>query len=122
MRRLVTFRPLIDPGRLAAIKRETNALEQRWTDEGQRQVNLDPGYLSLSKLVLATTKDHGHRMYLGQGIYAEVTLRFQDGAFRAWPWTYPDYASPHYATLLAGVRERYKAQLRENQPQQESRA
>jgi hypothetical protein len=122
VRRLVTFQPLVDPGQLAAIKRQTNALEQRWTLGGHRQVNLDPGYLSLSKLVLATTKDHGHRIYLGQGIYAEVTLRFQDGAFRAWPWTYPDYASPHYAMLLAGVRERYKAQLREIPPKKECRA
>ncbi len=116
MRRLVAFQRLIDPGRLSAIKHQTNALEGRWTREGRRRVNLDPGYLSLSKLVLATTKDHGHRVYLGGGIYAEVTLRYQDGSFQTWPWTYPDYGSPRYCALLGELRERYKAQLRETRP------
>lgn len=106
------FERLIDPGTLADVKTRTNELEQRWLADGQRRVNLDSGYLSLSKLVLATTKNHGHRIYVGRGIYAEVTLHYQGGAFRPWPWTYPDYATPHYCALFAAIRQRYLAQLR----------
>jgi len=112
VRRIWTFGPLIDPGQLAAIKRQTNVLEQRWAIDGQRRVNLDAGYISPAKLVLATTKNHGHRIYLGDGIYAEVTLQYRDGAFRPWPWTYPDYGTRHYCALFEEIRGRYLAQLR----------
>jgi hypothetical protein len=110
---ILTFRNLIDPGQLAAIKLFTNALEASWAEEsGDRPLNLDPGYLSLSKMVLATTKNHAHRIYIGQGIYAEVTLHYYQKAFRAWPWTYPDYGSDEYCRLFEEIRERYVAQLR----------
>jgi hypothetical protein len=112
VRRIWTFGPLIGPGQLAAIKTQTNALEQRWALDGRRQVNLDSGYVSPAKLVLATTKNHGHRIYLGEGIYAEVTLQYRDGAFRPWPWTYPDYGTRHYCELFEEIRGRYLAQLR----------
>jgi hypothetical protein len=111
-RRLVTFELLIDPGDLPAIKRRTNDLEWSLAKAGQRRVNIDPGYLSLGKLVLASTKDHAHRLYLGQGVYGEGTLSYQQGRFRPWPWTYPDYASDFYCTMFEQIRGRYKAQLR----------
>ena len=111
VRRIWSFEPLIDPGALAAIKLSTNDLEQGWAMDGRRRVNLDPGYVSLAKLVLATTKNHGHRIYLRDGIYAEVTLRYQDGAFSPWPWTYPDYATAAYCALFGQIRRRYVAQL-----------
>jgi hypothetical protein len=113
VRVILAFRPLIDPGDLAAIKRQTNALEAKWLVEGRRRVNIDPGYLSLSKLVLATTKNHAHRLYLADGIYGEVTLRYRDDAFRPWPWTYPDYASQRYCALFAEIRDAYHRQLQE---------
>jgi hypothetical protein len=110
---IVAFERLVNPGDLAAIKRQTNALEAGWLAGSCRQVNIDPGYVSLSKLVLASTKDHAHRLYLAEGIYGEVTLTFRQGAFRPWPWTYPDYASPRYCALFAEIRELYYRQLRE---------
>jgi len=113
MRRIIAFAELIDPGRLAEIKRLTNNLEMVWAREGKRRINLDPGYVSLAKLVLATTKNHGHRVYLGQGIYAEVTLRYRDKTFRPWEWTYPDYASPPYIAIFNHIRELYLTQLRQ---------
>ncbi len=113
MRQFVTFATLIDPVHLAEIKIATNALEQEWVAEGKRRINLDPGYVSLSKLVLASTKDHAHRIYLQQGIYGEVTLYYRQKAFRAWPWTYPDYASAPYLRLFEQIRARYAAQLRQ---------
>jgi hypothetical protein len=112
-RQFVTFAMLIPQEDLPRVKRQTNELEADWAAAGQRRVNIDPGYVSLGKLVLATTKDHAHRLYLGQGIYGEVTLTYQRGRFRPWPWTYPDYASDEYCALFDGVRTRYKAQLRE---------
>jgi len=122
-RRFVAFAELVHPGRLAEIKLLTNALEMEWasggrprggrTRKGKRRINVDPGYVSHSKLVLATTKNHAHRIYLGRGIYAEVTLHFRDGAFRAWPWTYPDYASPPLIAIFNQIRGLYVKQLRE---------
>jgi hypothetical protein len=111
VRRIWSFEPLVDPGALAAIKLSTNDLERAWSVDGRRRVNLDPGYVSLSKLVLATTKNHGHRVYLRDGIYAEVTLRYREGAFCPWPWTYPDYATAAYCALFGQIRRRYVAQL-----------
>ena len=111
IRKIVAFTELVDPGRLAEVKRLTNDLEMGWAKVGRRRINLDPGYVSLAKLVLATTKNHGHRVYLGQGIYAEVTLRYRSKTFRPWGWTYPDYASPPYIAIFNHIRELYLAQL-----------
>ena len=112
-RRFVSFEELVHPGELAEIKLLTNALEMEWVVEGKRRINIDPGYGSYSKLVLATTKNHAHRIYLGQGIYAEVTLHFRDGTFRAWPWTYPDYASPPLIAIFNEIRGLHVRQLRQ---------
>ena len=111
-RKFVSFAELVHPGKLAEIKLLTNALEMEWAFGGKRRINIDPGYVSHSKLVLATTKNHAHRIYLGQGIYAEVTLHFRDGTFRAWPWTYPDYASPPLIAIFNHIRGLYVKQLR----------
>jgi hypothetical protein len=112
-RQIVTFERLVDPGDLPGIKRQTNDLERSWAQEGKRWVNIDPGYVSLGKLVLASTKDHAHRLYLGKGVYGEGTLAFQRGHFRPWPWTYPDYGSGQYCAMFDAIRERYRVQLRE---------
>lgn len=115
-KKFYAFRKLIDPARIADIKLQTNVLEKRLfstTDTPRRRrANLDPGYISLSHLVLATTKNHAHRVYLRDGIYAEVTLRFHEGAFRPWEWTYPDYRTPEYIEFFNGLRKRYKELLR----------
>jgi len=112
-RRFVAFAELVHPERLAEIKLLTNALEIEWAVEGKRRINIDPGYISHAKLVLATTKNHAHRIYLGQGIYAEVTLHFRSGTFQPWPWTYPDYASPPLIAIFNRIRGLYVKQLRE---------
>ena len=112
-RQIITFERLVPPASLPAIKRQTNDLEWSLAEADHRRVNIDPGYLSLNKLVLATTKDHAHRLYLGHGIYGEVTLSYQRGHFRPWPWTYPDYGSERYCLLFEDLRARYRLQLRE---------
>jgi len=116
LRQFVTFQTLIDPERLPKIKRKTNDIEEAIAREvpstASRPVNLDPGYVSSSGVFLATTKNYSHRMYLGMGIYGEVTLHFQNGSFAPWPWTYPDYQTPRYIKFFNEVRARYLQQLR----------
>ena len=110
----VAFDPLVGIAALAAVKHMTNRLEARWsTPQGQRRVNIDPGYLDLAKIVLASTKDHSHRLYIGDGIFAEVTLRYRQHAFQSWEWTYPDYRVPATLTFFHQLRELYKRQLRD---------
>jgi hypothetical protein len=111
----VAFEKLVLPEGLAGIKHRTNLLESELAVEGQRRVNLDPGIVNDSRLILATTKDFAHRIYLGSGIYAEVTLIFKDGAFRSQEWTYPDYQSQEALEFILKARERYLTQ-RETYP------
>lgn len=114
MRKFVAFEQLIDPADLAKIKLFTNQLEHKlavYRDEIMtRRINLDPGYVTDSKLVLATTKNHQHRIYLGKGIYAEVTLRFRKGTFEPWEWTYPDYRTKGYISFFNSIRKIYRQQ------------
>jgi hypothetical protein len=114
-RLLWSFDALIAADALAGLKHETNDIEQTYAMYAglvrHRRVNLDPGYVDLAKLVLATTKDRQHRLYLGRGIYAEVTLRYTGGRFVPWEWTYPDYRTPEYLAFFDAVRRRYRQQL-----------
>jgi hypothetical protein len=106
-RRLVTFGPLIPRESLVRIKGETNELEATFAVNGKRRINIDPGYISAEHLILATTKGYTHRPYLGQGIYADLTLIYRSGEFHPLEWTYPDYASHEMRHILAGIRRRY---------------
>src|SRR5713101_9067288 len=114
-KRFLIFRDLIPPDGLADAKVRTNHLEQELAQAARfpepRPLNLDPGILSLGKFMLATTKDQAHRIYLRDGIYAEVTLRFQAGEFEPWPWTYADYRLPEVRAFLKEARDFYKARL-----------
>ena len=83
-------------------------------DTKNRRINLDPGYVSASKMVLASTKDHAHRIYLGKGIFAEITLRYYQKTFQPWEWTYPDYRTQEYIDLFNQIRKIYMQQLRES--------
>ena len=106
---LLASHDLVAPDCLPDAKRRTNALEQELADAGTypepRPLNLDPGYLTEAKLVLATTKDRDHRLYLDRGIYAENTLFFHRGAWQARPWTYPDYQRPDYHQFFLRCRD-----------------
>jgi hypothetical protein len=93
--------------RLAVIKHICISLENDFRVQGRRLVNIDPGIMGRENLVLATTKPNAHRLPLGRGIYGEITLLFQYGAFSPLPWTYPDYASQPCRELLAAWRRRY---------------
>ncbi len=112
-RRMISFVRLIAQDDLAGIKETTNAMEKKWAVDGRRNLNIDPGYLLLSRFVLATGKDFSHRIYIGRGIYAEVTLMFKKGKFHTLAWTYPDYASTEMTDFLLAVRQGYVADLKQ---------
>ncbi|MBU0638204.1 MAG: DUF4416 family protein [Planctomycetes bacterium] len=117
-RQFVSFEQPVPPDALPGIKHDTNAVEEEIAAqcaglEITRPVNLDPGYLDLGKLVLATTKDRSHRLYIGQSMYAEVTLHFMNNRWQTWPWTYPDYHRAEYHEFFVRVRDRLRQQRRD---------
>jgi hypothetical protein len=113
-RQFLSFVRTMPPEDLAGIKLLTNELEKRlsreFSDGPERPVNIDPGYLNGKKVILATTKNYSHRIYLRDGIYAEVTLHWGGKEYEPWPWTYPDYRSEAYRKFFARVRERFLSQ------------
>ncbi|MGR3310377.1 MAG: DUF4416 family protein [Candidatus Brocadiales bacterium] len=121
-RRFFGFDKLIMPDSLADIKLWTNRFEEgqstlpsqegRWRGVS-RPINLDPGYISEAKLVLASTKDFSHRIYLTKGIYAEVTLKYlNSGRYESLPWTFPGYRTQQYQQFFLKVRGRYREKLK----------
>ena len=110
---LWSFAQLVDKSSLAPIKLLTNRVEESYTKRSKRRINLDPALLSLGNFVLATGKDNAHRIYLGLGIFADLTLVFRGGTYRPLEWTYPDYADPILITILNRIRDDYKSSLRE---------
>jgi len=103
----LSFAGLIHPGQLPSIKITTNRIEQTWSTEGKRTINLDPGYITGAKLVLASTKDFAHRIFLAEGIYGDVQLRFRQNRFWKEEWTFPDYQTDEAMAFFHRVRERY---------------
>jgi hypothetical protein len=105
------FEKLIVPDTLADIKNAFIKLESEYSSNGKRNVNIDPGYLEESKLVLASTKNFSHRIYLRDNIWAEITLRYVKSEFVFHPWTYADYQQPLATDFFKQVREKYRTQL-----------
>lgn len=106
------FSPVKPRESLVDIKLGTNAIEEEMSASGRRRVNIDPGYVALEHIVLATTKGYSHRLYLGRGIYGDLTLMFHNGGYRALEWTYPDYGSEETTRMFNRWRQQYKEQLR----------
>lgn len=100
----IVFEKVLDRTTLPDVKEFTNAIESDFSKNGMRTVNLDPGYISRDKLVLASTKNFFQRIYLSKGIYAEITMHYRKGRFRYFSWTYPDYKFPDVIKLLEKAR------------------
>jgi hypothetical protein len=110
-----SFERLIEADQLPEIKRQSNRMEDEMApllQSVKRPVNLDPGYIEHAKVILASTKNFYHRIYLGGGIFAEVTMHFKNNTFQFFPWTYPDYQSKDYQEFFLKMRHIYRAQLR----------
>ncbi len=116
-RRFLAFERLVSPDALVDAKHRTNQLEAEFAAESHdgapRPVNLDPGYVEPSKLVLASMKNFSHRIYLARGVYGEVTLMYHKHRWEALPWTFPDYGSPRYHPFLTAARDRLRMQARQ---------
>lgn len=115
LKRYCTFQKPVARDALAEIKTKTNDIEAKYSDNGNRMINCDPGYITNDKLVLATTKDFYHRIYLTRGIFAEVTLHYRKGKFRHFSWTYPDYRNSEVQYLCEQARARLVNELRKTQ-------
>ena len=107
----VSFKLLRQESLLSGIKLYTNELEKHFSLQEKRQINIDPGFLNSGKLILATTKVQKHRIYLGKGIFAEVTLFYGRGTFKPWPWTYLDYRTKEYIDIFNSIRQIYLQQM-----------
>ena len=115
-RQLCSFSELARPETLADIKLFTNRIESRFLVDDKRQVNIDPGLLSEERLVLATGKNYIHRIYLRDGIFADLTLIYQEGGYQPLPWTYPDYRDARLHFFLIGLRHKLIFQRRGRLP------
>jgi hypothetical protein len=112
-RRMLAFETLIKQSALSEIKQITNDLELEYLKNSKRMVNLDPGYMLRERFVLATGKNFSHRIYIGQRIYADLTLIYSKGRFIKLPWTYPDYAEQNMLIFLEQVRNKYVIDLKQ---------
>lgn len=107
-RNFLSFEMLIDRSKLIQAKLFSNQIENNLAKEGgARRLNIDPGYLTDSQVVLATGKNFSHRIYLGEGIFSDLTLLFKGKKYEALPWTYPDYQGEHMLSILMKIRNQY---------------
>lgn len=113
-RGFVSFRGLFDPAGLPAFKREAAALETAWSGGGKRTCNLDAGYLDPDKLVLGSYKRGPCKLYLRDGVYADMLLRYAKGRFEPLPWAFPDFRDGRYNRSLLAIREKLKSDLRKS--------
>ncbi|OHD67460.1 MAG: hypothetical protein A2W19_03270 [Spirochaetes bacterium RBG_16_49_21] len=109
---LLSFRKLIRREEIVTIKLFTNKLEKRFSKNTMRRVNIDPGYLTLSNVYLASCKEFFHRAYLRKGVYLENEYRYVRKRYLPWEWTYPDYLKQDYLFFFHEVRKLYGNQLK----------
>src|SRR5262249_57250432 len=111
-RRLLAFGALVAPEIIRAAKLRCNEIEDGLVSDGRRRVNLDIGYLDHNKLVLASAKNAGQKIHLGDGIYADLIARFKAGRYQPFEWTFPDFKDGRYEEELGEIRRLYLEQLR----------
>ncbi|MCM8772351.1 MAG: DUF4416 family protein [Candidatus Omnitrophica bacterium] len=112
LRKFVSFEKLHIPEKVYEWKIFTNKIENYFSENEKRKINIDPGYLDSSKVILLSTKDFYHRIYVGKGIFAELTLYYSKGKYNFLEWTYPDYKTENYIRFFLKMREKYKTQIK----------
>jgi len=110
----ISFEKLIDPADLANIKLRTNSIEERISIKGKRRVNIDSGYMDYDKVVLASAKYNGQKIYLKDGIWADLTLRWEKGDFYPYPWSFPDFKQGVYNDVFREMRRLYKRDIKKS--------
>jgi len=108
----ISFLKLIHPKILAQVKIDSNKLEEKLSLSGHRKINLDPGYMDYDKIVLASAKYNGQKIYLDLGIWADLTLRYEKNCFHPYPWSFPDFKSGIYNQIFLDIRQKYKTQMK----------
>ena len=111
-RKFLSFKGLIPLERDCRIKLYTSKIERKFSENNARSINIDPGYITLANLILFTTKNRSHRIYIGQGIYADLELQFAKKSFHPLEWTYPDYRTKEYIDFFNSVRATYVSQIK----------
>ncbi len=119
-RRMLSFKNRVSQDELPRIKQFTNAVEAKHLAQKSRRINIDPGYMLPERFVLATGKNFSHRIYIGKGIYADLTLIFHGGAFHPLPWTYPDYTRSDMQDFLHKARNKYLFDMKSAQAEKAS--
>lgn len=109
---ILAFSDLVERDSLPEKKIETNNIENRFLEQGNRRINIDPGLITLENLCLATTKPYTHRVYLRNGIWGEITLIFRGDSYQRLEWTYPDYGSTELIEIFNRLRETYRRHLK----------
>jgi Domain of unknown function (DUF4416) len=115
LRNFLFFETIIDPPCLVDAKLAALEMERKFSDKGRRLINLDPGYLTLAKVVLASKKNYSHRINLGKGVFAELELFFRNGRFNPMPYTYNDYRDKQFLDIFTWARELLKKSLEQEQ-------
>jgi hypothetical protein len=114
LRRLVSFEKLVDPMIIVDMKIACNAIENRLAENGKRRINCDAGYLDHNKVLLASAKEAGQKVYLGKGIYADLAGRYKAGKYQPFEWSFPDFKDGRYEKELLEIRAKYLTQVRKN--------
>lgn len=112
-KRILSFRELIYPETITEVKWFAYKLEKMFSKENRRLINLDPGYLTKSYVLLTSFKQSPHRIYLRDSVYAELELIYENNEFCLLKWTYPDYRTEQVKDNLHSIRDIYLSQLRE---------
>jgi hypothetical protein len=110
LRRFYSFRELIPPDRIVEVKLDSNRIEDELAQDGKRTVNLDPGYIDTYKVVLPSMKFGGQKVYLREGVYADMTLVMYKGKWQSFAWGFPDFKSGSYDSVLSHIRSLFKEQ------------
>lgn len=111
----ICFSDLVEPDSLCDAKLFTNALEEKYSIDGKRKINLDPGTMSIGNIILATTKNRAHRIAIGKNLYAEVTLMYHHKGYESFSWTYADYRSMEVQDILLDMRRLYLSSLKKTE-------
>ena len=112
-RKFISFENLYLPENIYEWKIFTNKVEEEFSEFNKRKINIDPGYIDNSKVILLSTKDYYHRIYIGKGIYAELTIYYSNKKYNFLNWTYPDYRTENYINFFIKMREKYRQQIKQ---------
>ncbi len=114
VRELISFQTLMSAAALPGLKHTAIAVEEQFLVDNKRCVNIDVGYLDFHKVVLASTKSGRHKIYMSEGIWADLTLMYREAEFTSFDWTFPDFKAGIYNSILEEIRQLYKKQIKES--------